>query len=166
MTTQIKGNATSTFGGNIDVIGNVVTDAPIFNVKLTSGNQSITPATWTKVNFNSVNLDNKSWFDSTTNYRYAAQTAGWYLFTYEVYHSTSGSASLVTCALRKNGTEVGRGIYCAPALNQYAVVNGTNMIYMNGTTDYVEVYGYIDGTSPVFSNNKCYFSGTLLRADS
>ena len=31
MTTQIKGNDTSTFGGNIDVTGNVVTDAPAFS---------------------------------------------------------------------------------------------------------------------------------------
>ena len=30
MTTKIKGDATSTFGSDIDVTGNVVTDAPAF----------------------------------------------------------------------------------------------------------------------------------------
>ena len=39
MVTSIKGNDTSTFGGNIDVTGNVLTDAPAFSAYLPSPNR-------------------------------------------------------------------------------------------------------------------------------
>jgi hypothetical protein len=55
MTTQIKGNDTSTFGGNVDVTGNVITDAPAFSATL-SANQSISHNTWTKIPYDTERI--------------------------------------------------------------------------------------------------------------
>jgi len=66
MVTSIKGNDTSTFGGNIDVTGNVVTDAPAFSAYL-SANQSITTSTYTKLQIDTVDFDTSSDYDNTTN---------------------------------------------------------------------------------------------------
>jgi hypothetical protein len=40
-------------------------------------------------------------------------------------------------------------------------------MYLNGTTDYVELYGYVqDGSGAVFvsGQNGSYFSGSMVRA--
>ena len=84
MTTTL--NATSTgFLVTPDNSGNVLLQyngvaAPAFSAYL-SNNQSISGATWTKVNLNVKVFDTASAFDNTTNYRFQPTVAGYYSVT-------------------------------------------------------------------------------------
>jgi len=69
MVTSIKGNDTSTFGGNVDVTGNVTHDMPVFSITNTANN-TISDNVWTKVILNDKIIDTHTAFDATTNYRF------------------------------------------------------------------------------------------------
>jgi hypothetical protein len=168
MTTQIKGNDTSTFGGNIDVTGNVVTDAPAFRAHL-SADQSITNNTWTKVQFNTENFDTNSNYDNSTNYRFTPTVAGYYQINFRVRFN---GTSLVTQlgGLYKNGALTSYANTGRFATSSDVGVNGSDLLYMNGTTDYLEVYcfltassGHVIQSDPLGGFNT-FFSAFLARA--
>jgi len=169
MTTQIKGNATSTFGGNVDVTGNVITDAPAFSAKA-AVDQSFSTSTWTKVVLETEEFDTDNCFDNATNYRFIPTVAGYYNFQAHIrinYSSTAGDA--IYLSIYKNGSEVGR----ASRLNMtgnWGVLPISTMCYMNGSTDYVELYVQSNHTSSFVdyywgaSDSGSKFQGYLVRA--
>ncbi len=134
MVTAIKGNATSTFGGNVDVTGNVITDALAFSA-YSSGSQSISNATNTKVTYDVEDYDTGSCFSSS---RFTPTVAGYYnIYAYFSFIAASG---LNQIQIYKNGSQykvVASGNSSSGYANQI-----NQQIYLNGTTDYVEVYIY------------------------
>ena len=163
MTTQIKGNDTSTFGGNVDVTGNVITDAPAFSAYLPS-NQSISSSTHTKVQCSVEEFDTNSNYD-TSNYRFTPTVAGYYHITGAIRCDASSSLGRSIVNIYKNGTSWKRGNDINNALGWNVVVSA--VIYLNGSTDYVELYSYITATTPVIGTagfNLVYFQGYLARA--
>jgi hypothetical protein len=154
MVTAIKGNATSTFGG--------ITDAPAFAAR-NSSDQSISTAVLTKVAFDTEYFDTNSCFD-TTNYRFTPDVAGYYQINTTLRHT--GTMSLQIVALRKNGTDNYYLNQTRDTVNNHP--QGSILIYMNGTTDYIEIYGRSDGSSLAFGfasdGNCCLVSGYLARA--
>jgi hypothetical protein len=173
MTTQIKGDATSTFGSDIDVTGNVVTDAPAFFANLTS-DQTLTTGTWSKITFDEERFDVTNDFDNSTNYRFTPSVAGYYQISVGV-RCFATSMRIYATRVYKNGTSFGgfdsNNSYGA-AINSntpYLTASSSGLIYCNGSTDYLEVYARVDGTSPKLDgvNNGlalCWFSGFLARA--
>jgi len=139
MVTSIKGNATSTFGGNIDVTGNVVTDAPAFRAYLGT-TQVISTATFTKLQINTKVFDTTSDYDNATNYRYTPSVAGYYQVsvTSLIQSIADGKYSLVT--IYKNGTEINRGTQTFNGIQGDITSNAVALLYMNGSTDYLEFY--------------------------
>ena len=160
--TYIKGNDTSTFGGNVDV-PQIITDAPVCFIR-NSANQAISTATQTKVAFDTVIFDPTSAFNTTT-YRFQPAVAGYYQINSTVRHYTTGSMSLQILALWKNGTDAYYLNQARDTSNSHT--QGSSIIYLNGSTDYVEIYGRSDGTSLYLgysgSDNCCYFSAALIR---
>ena len=164
MTTQIKGNATSTFGGNIDVTGNVVTDAPAFSADSTGG-QSIASATFTKLQFNIEDFDTNNCYDHTTNYRFTPNVAGYYQVTFMV--GLAGYTGNSQPALYKNGSMWISGAYPFPsAASSTSAYNvGTGLVYLNGTTDYIEAYVWTSSALTTSTNtNRARFQAFLARA--
>jgi len=164
MTTQIKGNDTSTFGGNIDVTGNVITDAPSFYAYGSTAT-SASNTTWTKLIADTEQWDTDSCYD-TTNYRFTPNVEGYYFLSANYYMGNTSSSR--TCRVLKNGTtEVLRGSISdgAAGIGSGAILNG--LVYLNGTTDYVEFYMYHNAGSTISTNTASYltyFSGFLARA--
>ena len=160
MTTQIKGNDTSTFGGNIDVTGNVITDAPAFRARL-SANQSISGSVFTKINLSVEDFDTNSNYDNSTNYRFTPTISGYYLINGTLFFGgTTISRGIVS--IYKNGSEY---IRTDDSISTQLVSSISDVTYMNGTTDYIELYTYVVGTAPVIgSGNNSYLSGVLVRA--
>ena len=168
MVTAIKGNDTSTFGGNVDVTGNVITDAPAFAGYSTTG-QVISNGTFTKLQIDAEDFDTNSNYDHTTNYRFTPTVAGYYLLSGRVEVNSNPSNSDQLLAAYKNGSNYA---YLGQRTGGNAAtrgIGGNLLIYANGTTDYFELYYYqstggtltIDtGTSP----RRCQFSGFLARA--
>jgi len=149
--------------GTAMVSGNM----PAFSVSR-SGTQSISSSTWTKINFNLEEFDTANCFDSTTNYRFTPNVAGYYQMNAALYFNSSGSCTRGIVQLYKNGSAFKFGNYMPPittdSLRGVAVLS--TLVYANGTTDYFELYGFITATSPYFEEgtNQTYMNGCLMRA--
>jgi len=162
MVTAIKGNDTSTFGGNIDVTGNVVTDAPAFSAYSTT-TTSFSNATYTKVRYDIEDYDTDSCFD-TSNYRFTPTVAGYYQIN-GVMFCSSAASGLSYLTLYKNGSRVQFGSGITLVGGPILVLSA--LVYLNGSTDYVELFGYQNsGGSLVGGSNQASlkFQGYLVRA--
>jgi hypothetical protein len=125
-----------------------------------NANQAITASTWTKVQFNTEEFDTANCFDSTTNYRFTPTVAGYYQFTGQV--ESSGNQAYLYTSIYKNGTEFKR----SSTGNNVGTGNTISaLIYMNGTTDYVELYVLFASSLNVASGASVgYFQGVLVRS--
>lgn len=141
---------------------------PAFSAYLNTSNQTVTTGVATKVAFNAEDFDTDGCFDSTTNRRFMPNVAGYYQFNWSVLAvPASGGLSQLMASLYKNGAEVKRGVQNAQTSGTIVAINGggSALVYMNGTTDYVEVFGAAYGTTPYFLAGSafCCFSGYLAR---
>ena len=143
----------------------VTNAAPAFSVYANS-NQSVTTGTWTKVQLNTKEFDTAAAFDATTQYQFTPKTAGYYQMNGALgVAATSGTQAQI--AIYKNGTAIKNGN--GPTLSTgYFSANScvvSALIYMNGATDYLELFGYVAGTGPSFQSGAAttYFGGSLTR---
>jgi hypothetical protein len=136
----------------------------IFKAYRASTNQSVTTGVYTKVQLNAEEVDSHGEFDSTTNFRWTPLVPGWYLINFRV-HGVGTSATTVLAALYKNGALITYSNYAA-AVGGETVSTGAELIYMNGSTDYLELYAYINGTSPIvkYGADRTTMSGVLVSA--
>ena len=133
---------------------------PAFRAYRNSTAQTVTTNVRTKVQFNAESFDTNSCFDSTTNYRFTPTTAGYYQMNLtiscsgsitrnqiEIYSSTLGTTRVVD----------GDGMS--------SIDGGSGLIYCNGTTDYIEAYVTLTGTTPKVDvgSEYSYFSGVWTR---
>jgi len=143
---------------------NVVGNGPAFSAYLSS-NQTMTSGVNTKVAFNSELYDTANCFDNVTNYRFTPNVAGYYQFNLKV--QTAGSLpSDIFCTITKNGgTETYRGVRGQTYVN---TVTASALVYLNGSTDYVEGYLYQTATSingsSIGSGDASYFNGAMVRS--
>jgi hypothetical protein len=155
MASIIKANQLQDFGGNSiltsDGAGNLTTQKinyPAFQVYL-SADQTVTDSTHTKIQFDTVTLDTSSNWDST-NYRWLPTVAGKYFIYGQIY--ATGSTSTVirgVTQLYKNTTVVVSeqewGSISSPGSVRSPSFNVIQEL--NGTSDYIEMTGFIDVTS-------------------
>jgi len=161
------GNADSpTEVGRFDSNGYVATKAPAFAAYLSS-NQTISTTTWTKVQINTELFDTTSNFDTST-YRFTPTVAGYYQVNIQVY-GTSSVGRAIFGALYKNGNRDSEfGFYgpSTPTVLDDASATNSILVYLNGTTDYIEAYAYIDAGTPVVFGTQAlsHFSAFLAIA--
>jgi hypothetical protein len=144
------------------------TSGPAFRAFRNTSTQSVTGDVWTKVQLNAETFDTGSCFDSATNYRFTPTTAGYYNFTGKINgECQEGIGFYVWSAIYKNGAVESIGTK-GPAPQDEGTSIVSDLIYMNGTTDYVELYGYIRAGTPseYFYNGttKTYFEGVWIRS--
>ncbi len=150
-----------------------IADANVTQAKLASGvagngpafrayqnsSQSITGGVSTKVNLQVENFDTASCFD-TTNSRFTPTVAGYYFFSGNVALAANTN---VQATIRKNGSIDSYGTYVVGTVSYGAAVTG--LVYLNGSTDYVELFMYVSGTTSTDDGTAdTYFSGFLARA--
>lgn len=140
---------------------------PAFSAYL-STLQSITSNTWTKLAANTEEFDTANCYDNATNYRFTPTVTGYYQITGNIYFNSSSGNSVHRIAIYKNGSVFKYGPLVYPSGGPAdSVANMSTLIYMNGTTDYVELYGLqVAASSPNFTAGaaNCYFQGSLVRA--
>ncbi len=144
--------------GTVMVSGNM----PAFSAYLASP-QTPSNATYTKVQIDTELFDTASCFDTST-YRFTPNVAGYYQI--QAACRISGTApSGAVWAIYKNGTNVAElNIASSPATYDNRVVS--TLVSMNGTSDYVEFYCYINASSSQTFNAGApatYFQGFLVR---
>lgn len=126
--------------------------------------QTITTGTWTKVQLNSESFDLGSCFDSTTNYRWTPNVPGYYQMSISADIGAASALTSVVSAIYKNGTAALYGTYMLSPSTTELVTTGGGLIYMNGTTDYLELWTLADGTTPkVKFSPATYMTGFLAR---
>lgn len=139
---------TITLGTNgTDTVTGAGSMVPAFEAKLTS-DQAISDNTLTKINFDTVELDTDSKY-STSDYRFTPAISGKYFVYSQINGYSGGDSDLVTITLqiRKNGSVV-RFSFVEPSNNfgKTHTLNCSSILTLS-TTDYVEIYGSIDGNS-------------------
>ncbi len=152
-----------------------IADANVTQAKLASGvagngpafsaspstTQSVTSGVYTKITLGTENFDTNDNFASS---RFTPTVAGYYFLSGVLYATFSSGAAYVWPVVYKNGTLVigGTSQGVASSVDGMGTVNG--LVYMNGSTDYVELYAYLGGTTPVAQSTYTQFSGFLARA--
>ena len=115
-----------------------------------SANQTITAATSTKVNFDtlaSFGTATNSW--NITNKRFTPTVAGYYQIEGCVYSTSSfGDQSLVL--IYKNGSIEVR---CQDTGSKTYNLSFNSVVYCNGTTDYLEIYVYASAGNTLLGGN-------------
>ena len=128
--------------GTVMVSGNM----PAFSAYANT-TQSVTSSAFTKVNIDTKVFDTNTNFD-TTLARFTPTVAGYYQVN-GTMRGSGTSISQILAVLYKNGTAYARGTdFVGTASNLGCTIN--EVVYLNGTTDYVELYGFITATSPTF----------------
>lgn len=152
--------------GTDAIIQNQFKPVPAFSAQ-SATTQSITTGVSTKVTLATENFDTNANFDPTLS-RFTPTVAGYYQFNGVVRGNATNLTTVVT-TLFKNGVGVRQGgSVNVAAITAAQTMVISEMVFMNGTTDYVELFGTINGTTPSFdfvSTSVCSaFSGFLVRA--
>jgi hypothetical protein len=141
----------------------VAGNGPAFSAYQSTAQTGITTA-WTKISLQTELFDTNNNFDKDTNYRFQPTVAGYYMFVGNIYFTTSGINNYI--AIYKNGSAIVYGTAYptgAGGSNPYSSVS--TFAYMNGTTDYVELWGYATNTwSTGTGIPSTYLQGFLARA--
>ena len=147
--------------GTIMVSGNM----PAFSAYAT-GSNSVTNNSFTKITLNAEEFDTAGYFDSTTNYRFTPLIAGYYHFSCAVNINNSASG-IALVSFFKNGSEFKRCGQTKLDLSSSVSPSGSALIYMNGSTDYVELYCLQNSGGTVTTSSSgapyVYMTGSLVR---
>lgn len=134
-------------------------NAPAFSA-YANAQTSLTSGAQTKVNFQVEDFDTNSNFASS---RFTPTVAGYYQLNARIQFS--GSTTNPLAYIQKNGTQVLCGNYI-PGTFTEPVATVSGLVYLNGTTDYVEAMGYHLTGSAVNTNTAAdatRFDGYLVR---
>jgi hypothetical protein len=127
------------------VPGVYLNPGPIFSAYRSTDQTGVANNTYTKVQLDSEEFDSAGCFDNATNHRFTPNVAGYYRFEWNVQITGTTMTGGAT-ALYKNGASVKAGSYFSP-LASISLSNGAALVYLNGSTDYVELFGYISASS-------------------
>jgi hypothetical protein len=125
-----------------------------------SGSQTISASATTKVALNAETFDTNNNFDSTTNYRFTPTVAGYYQVNGVVCFTTGAGQA----AIFKNGSLYSTGV----EVTYNASIGGhlpiSELVYLNGSTDYIELYVYLTtGTTISSGETNTAFSAAMVR---
>jgi hypothetical protein len=167
----VAGTNTITFPANT---GTVLTTAstfagtgPAFSAYPSTGQSIAANGTAVKISANTEEFDTASCYD-TALARFLPNVAG--------YYQINGCATLLNAVstrnfgtvIFKNGSPFKQGTTVPIFANDYAGSNASAVIYMNGTTDYVELFCFNNHSSAintvVSGVSFCYFNGAFVRA--
>ncbi len=154
-----SGQVLSTNGsGALSWVDRFSAAGPAFSATKASSSQAISANTWTKVQLTVEDFDTATCFDSSTNYRFTANVAGYYQINATIEFNNLSASYFV--AIYRNGN---RWVYAqynnSTSTGSCGAV--TALVYLNGSTDYVELYGYTNSSTSGFYESR--LSGFLAR---
>jgi hypothetical protein len=136
--------------------GTIMVTGPAFSAYQSSG-QVIGASVATKIQFQTEVFDTAAAFDSTTNYRFTPLVAGYYQATGGIYFGAGAQGNQLY--IYKNGSNY--------LNNAYITANGatmTGLVYLNGSTDYLELWCYlVSGSTLSGISSNTYFQATMVR---
>ena len=157
--------------GNITPTNGLYPKGPAFSAYSTIG-ISITKDVWTKLPLNATQFDTTGDYNTST-YRFTPSVAGYYHLISNIHSNTAIDAGPYYYYTRfdKNGSVY---LYTSSFHTTSSIftndntLNSSTLVYLNGTTDYVELYAYQSSASSTITMNggadRNTFSGFLVRA--
>jgi len=141
---------------------------PAFYANL-SVSQSVSNNTLTKAQIDSELFDTDNCYDNSTNYRFTPTVAGHYFVTGCISgESGTNDSNQCTAAIHKNGSYYTNHNFSSSAIFRRFPCMTTAVVYMNGSTDYIELFGSINstGTSVEFNagSKQTFFTAYRLGA--
>jgi hypothetical protein len=164
-TPAVAGTNTATFPaatGTVMVSGNM----PAFSAHA-NANQSVTSATYTKVLLQTEVFDTNNNFDNTTNYRFTPTVAGYYQINGVIRANGTGLTGIIA-SIYKNGNQYSLGTATDGTVADSGQGVVSEIVFLNGSTDYVELYGFVVAASGASFGHfttavNCRFNGCLVR---
>lgn len=172
---QLQANGVDRIVLNAD--GGVNTGWPVLRAYNTSA-QSLSAAVYTKMVMPTVEFDSHNCFNNTASaktmngvtvpaYAFFPKIAGYYEAKIQLLFNANAGSYEMIAAIYKSTIEQGWSIKTTVAGARSSVEVSTT-VYLNGTTDYLEPYGYVSvamstavlGTSPA----RNFFSVSMVRA--
>ena len=148
--------------GTVMVSGNM----PAFSYYQTSGT-SLSNNTNTKVLFDTKDFDTNNLVSSS---RFTPNIAGYYIICWAVgIPNQAGGTGEINAELYKNGSfyKFGTDQQTSTSPNHFLSSTGSSIVYLNGSTDYLEVYCYQNSGASVTTNTGIgwtYFNGVMVRS--
>lgn len=151
------------------------TSPPVFasnyvTVGAITTNQTVPRITDTSPSF-TASVDPNSWWNATTK-RFTPTVAGYYVIGYYVlWNGVSGATGQTNIQIQKSGVQ--QAFFQATTDTNTSVpspMGGEKVVYLNGTTDYINFTSYTDGVSPstgqvlvgTAGGTSTYFTAALL----
>jgi hypothetical protein len=134
-----------------------------------STTQTVTLSTFTKIAIDTEDFDTASCFD-TSLYRFTPNVAGYYQVNGTLRGKVVTTFNTILLSLYKNGSGYTRTqVLATLAANNNNAISTNEVVYMNGTTDYLELYGILGGSGTATfdstsSTVTSTFSAVLVRA--
>jgi hypothetical protein len=156
--------------------GNLVTVPSVTGTAMVSGNmpafsaynnasQALSNNTHTKIQCNIEEFDTASAYDNSTNYRFTPLVAGYYQVNAASGVTGSTTTGYVQASIYKNGSVFKAGFGTYDSITGTGGATVATVIYMNGSTDYVEFYvrQNTGAAQNIVQNYGNYFSAVLVR---
>lgn len=167
MTATINASTSSGVVITPDNSGNILLQyngvaAPAFSA-YPSAIQSLSSGVATKLQYNTEEFDTANCYN-TSNYRFTPTVAGYYQVNGMVGVASTSTPAIVI--LYKNGSAFKLGTVSLGSATSYPYSGVSALVYMNGTTDYLELYGLSPGgtyNTWSGSSENNYFQACLLR---
>jgi hypothetical protein len=170
-----SGSGTMTLAGPATSSNQTITIPDATGTMMVSGNmpafsayantsQTITASTFTKVQVNTEEFDTNSYYDNATNYRFTPLIAGYYQVNGQTNGSSTVTLTRIIPAIYKNGSvfKYGTDITATDARS-----NVSALVYLNGSTDYIEYYVLLNGTGTLSTGITAvldnYFQAAMIR---
>lgn len=136
-------------------------NGPAFSAYQSSG-QSITANTSTKLTFTTEEFDTASCYD-TANSRFTPNVAGYYQINAAIEASAFASSYFVI-QVKKNGSSYRLGSNYPTNAGAGPVAIATTLVYMNGSTDYLEIFAQASANFSTVTGTGANFQAFLARA--
>lgn len=146
--------------GTVMVSGNM----PAFSAWQSVAQTGITASTWTKITLTTENFDTNNNYASS---RFTPTVAGYYQINGTITLLGGNTAFYVFCGIYKNGTIFSQSQPALGSSNFYPTSTCGTVVYLNGSTDYVELYAFGNASGAWSTYNtleNTNFSGVLVRA--
>lgn len=142
-------------------------EGPAFSAYQSVAQIGLSSAIFYKITFDVEEFDTNNNFASS---RFTPTVAGYYQVSGGFSISVLNSAPTALVAFYKNGSLFKAGGNGKGSPSNFVGAGASALIYMNGTTDYLELYGYVDldtvsgpyTTRP--SQSATYFQAALIRS--
>lgn len=148
---------------------------PAFRAYKSAAAQTVSNAVTTKVVLDAEVFDTASCFNNTAStvggipaYAFLPNVAGYYQFNANAYSTASSGLTYNFIQIYKNGAANQNCAAIYPPYSSTSQIGSLSaLIYLNGTTDYVEFYVQVAGSGALAVNEASsytYFNGFLARA--